>query len=67
MRGGIALLLACIHQGYRAHPDVQAWAAAQSLEETFRLAVSLGTVDQPVHPAGGVNELPYQPPAKPVF
>ena len=44
-RGDIAPLLARIHQGYRTHPDVQAWAAAQSLEEALRLAVCLGTVD----------------------
>ena len=44
-RGGIAPLLARIHQGYRAHPDVQAWAAAQTLEEALRAAICLSTVD----------------------
>ena len=45
VRGGIAPLLARIHQGYRAHPDVQAWAAAQELEEALRMAICLGSVD----------------------
>ena len=45
VQGGIIPLLARIHQGYRAHPDVQAWAAAQELEEALRMAICLGSVD----------------------
>jgi aminoglycoside phosphotransferase family enzyme len=41
----IASLVARIHQGYRTHPAVQAWAEAHALGETLRVAVLLATVD----------------------
>jgi hypothetical protein len=41
----IASLVARVHQGYRTHPAVQAWAEAHALGETLRVAVFLAMDD----------------------